>query len=140
MNLYPFIDNANENSASKSYGKDVKWDFEKNVPVYDAKGNPVFVSGVEAVLSWSYRALSTERYAHKLHVRSYGNEIFELIGKCPNDGILNSEAQRMIKECLCQNGAVKVIKNFTHQRDGDKVVFTFRIETIYGEEDMKLEY
>lgn len=138
--LYPFIDNSLSDASVKKYGKDIKWNIETNEPVYDEKGNPVFITGLEAVISWAYRALSTERYAYKSHIRSYGNEIFSLIGKCCSNEIVNSEAQRMIKECLMQNPAVKGIKNFVYTRDNDKAEFSFSIETIYGEEDLTVGY
>lgn len=138
--LYPFIDNSLESNTSKSYDKDIKWDTETNTPVYDEKGKPVFVTGLEAVLSWAYRALATERCAYKAHSRSYGNEIFSLIGKGYSEEITSSEALRMIKECLNQNPAIKGVKNFTYTRNNDKWEFSFSIETIYGGEEMTVEY
>ena len=41
--------------------RDVRMDYEAGRPVWES-GNPVFVTGLEAVKGWAWRAVDTARY------------------------------------------------------------------------------
>ena len=80
--------------------KDIKFDFEKNAPVFEG-GLFVFTEGKEAVKSWAYRQLMTQRYAHKIYPRSNGNEMFRLVGKPFTKAVKEKENREI--ECLANN-------------------------------------
>lgn len=133
IGIYPYITPKNETISALPMFYDVKWDYEKNIPVF-RNGEPVIVSGAEAVKSWAARALMTERFRHIIYTRAYGNEISQLIGKSYSDEIRTSEAKRMITECLEQCRYIKEIKVKEVDFDDDKLNITAEINTIYGKE------
>lgn len=133
IGIYPYITPKNETISTLPMFYDVAWEYEKNIPVF-RNGEPVIVSGAEAVKSWAARALMTERFRHIIYTRAYGNEISQLIGKSYSDEIRTSEAKRMIAECLEQCRYIKEITVKEVDFDDDKLKITVEINTIYGRE------
>ena len=117
--------------------KDIKFDYEKKVPVFE-NGKPVFVEGVEAIKSWAYRALMTQRYIYKIYSRSVGNEMLRLVGKPFSQAVKESEAKRYIEECLFQNPYITSVSDFSLSFIDDNLTSTFKINTIYGEGEISL--
>ena len=117
--------------------KDIKFDFEKNAPVFEG-GLFVFTEGKEAVKSWAYRQLMTQRYAHKIYPRSNGNEMFRLVGKPFTKAVKEAEAKRYIEEALLQNPYITSVSDFEISFTDDNLSVFFKINTVYGEEDIKL--
>ena len=113
---------------------DIKFDFDKKMPVFE-NGRPVFVSGAEALKSWAYRALLTQRYVHKIYPRSTGNEMLSLVGKPFSQSVKESEAKRYIEECLLQNPYITSVTDFNLSFEDDHLTASFKINTIYGEEE-----
>ena len=53
---------------------DVRMDYDAGVPVWSG-GEPVLVSGLEAVKGWAWRAVDTARYRFSHFSWSYGCEL-----------------------------------------------------------------
>lgn len=136
--IFPYIQpQATVGAASKEY-KEVKWDFEKGIPVFE-NGAPVYVTGAEAALSWAYCALKTERFKHEIFTHAYGNEINTLIGKGYQRSVKEAEVKRYITECLTQNPYITGVDVDFTLVSGDKVVTTVDINTIYGRAKLNTE-
>lgn len=117
--------------------KDVLWDMKLNKPVFK-DGEIVIAQGIEALQGWAYRAIQTERYKFKIHSRSYGNEIKSLIGKPLTSEVKEIEGKRYLEECLMVNPYITGISDYKIvQNDGD-VDISFKLNTIYGSEEVSL--
>ncbi len=130
LNLTPSTNEETENR--KPMYREVKWDFDRNRPVYE-NGNPVVVEGAGAVLTWAYNALQVERYRFEALSRGYGNEVSSLIGKPYTDALKNAEAVRYVKDCLMVNPYVSGVKNTSVGFDNGTLLISFTLITEYGE-------
>ena len=100
--LFPSIQPQVAEPSELPMYKEVKWDFVKNVPILQ-NGEPIFVTGLDAVLVWAWKALNTHRYRHEIYTWDYGCEVEALIGQNFSEDLKLSEASRYIKECLMIN-------------------------------------
>jgi len=134
MNIFPIIQpqTAAEADAGLKLYKEIKWDFEKNIPVFE-NGSPVIVSGKEAVLVWAWKALHTARYRYEIYTWDYGCEIESLVGQPFSEELKQSEATRYLRECLLINPYITGVNNITVRLEGEKFSISCTIETVYGE-------
>ena len=116
---------------------DVAWDYVADKPIY-MNGEPVIVTGLEAVKSWAYRALRTRRYSQVQHSWLYGNDLQELVGQMWQPETKIAEARRYVEECLKQNPYIKGISNFTAEFSDDTVRISFMLETEYGNTEIEM--
>ena len=134
--LFPNSD-SEETDDSEVY-TDVAWDYIKDMPIYK-NGEPVLVTGQEAVKSWAYRALKTRRYAQIQNSWDYGNDMYLLIGQPWQKETKIAEAKRYVEECLSQNPYITSISDFTADFNNDTVDITFTLETVYGDTQITLD-
>lgn len=134
MTLFPSIQPtaaAEAASASKLY-REVKWNFENNVPVF-RRGAPVIVSGKDAVLVWAWKALHTQRGRHEIYTRGYGNEAESLIGQPYTDELKQAEAMRYVRECLVINPYITDVTDISVKFADGTLSIACTINTVYGE-------
>lgn len=133
MSIFPIIQPQTEEvSAGLKLYKEVKWDYEKNIPVFE-NGTPVMVTGNEAILVWAWKALLTSRYRHEIYSWDYGCEIETLIGQSFTKELKQAEATRYVRECLLINPYINDVSNITISFDEDRLGIGCTIETVYGE-------
>jgi len=133
MSLFPIIQpQIVETDITLPLYKEVKWDFEKNVPVF-RNGSPVIVTGKEAVLVWAWKALHTPRFRHEIYTWDYGCEVESLIGQPFTEELKQSEAVRYVKECLMINPYITDVTNVAVSFADGKLSISCTIKTIYGE-------
>lgn len=93
------------------------------------------VEGAEAVKVWCYLALQVARYHFFICTWDYGNEIEDLYGKGFSAEHIESEATRMIEECLLENDYIETVSVseavYKHGRFHARIT----IDTIDGERD-----
>lgn len=111
--------------------KDIMWDFENNVPIL-SNGDFVVVEGLEAVKSWAFRALQTQRARFESFTWDYGVDLENFVGK-----VLTTKEKIditiEIKECLMQNKHITNVTDFDFKTDQRKVYISFKIITDYGD-------
>lgn len=95
------------------------------------------VSGVEALKVWAHNALTTPRYRYEIFSDDYGSELFDLISWSNSPEYIESEARRMVEECVTVHPAITGISDFVARYDGDRLELSFTLETEYGSEDME---
>ncbi|HEX2927748.1 MAG TPA: DUF2634 domain-containing protein [Ruminiclostridium sp.] len=136
--IFPIIQpQAEEIVSEPDVYKEVKWDFEKNIPIYQ-NGSPVIVTGKEAVLVWGWKALNTPRFRYEIYTWDYGCEVESLVGQPFIDELKQSEAARYVKECLLVNRYITGITDVTVSfKEGD-INISCTIETVYGEADINV--
>lgn len=133
MNLFPIIQpQTSEEETELPLYKEVKWDFENDIPVY-VNGAPVIVSGKDAVLVWAWKALHTPRYRHEIYTWDFGNEAESLIGQPITEELKQSEAARYIRDCLIVNPYITDVSDITVSFTGDVLNINCTVETVYGE-------
>jgi len=134
--LFPIIQpqatEAFQARTSPDLYREVKWDFEKNIPVFK-NGSPVIVTGKEAVLVWAWKALHTPRFRHEIYSWNYGNDVESLIGQPYTDDVKRSEAARLVKECLLVNPYITDVSEINVAFQGEILRISCRIQTVYGE-------
>ena len=131
--LFPLFQTAPQSAAAAlPLLRDVAMDYEKGAPLF-AGGNPVVVSGLEAVKGWAWRALKTARYRWSCFSWDYGCELESLVGQPYSEDTRLSEAVRYAREALsvCPyiTGSSAQVESF----DGSTLRLGVTIQTVYGE-------
>ena len=136
MSLFPLISQPDTGQVQESAGlplyREVDWNFETNQPVWRG-GEPVFVTGMRAVLVWAWNALHTQRFAHDVYSSAYGQDCASLIGKPYTEAVRQSEAIRSIRETLLVNPYITAVTQVSVAFSGSTLRLSFKMTTIYGE-------
>ena len=90
-----------------------------------------FVDGLDALKQAIYKVLNTEKYEYPIYSFSYGIELESLIGK--DAAYVKVELKRRIQECLLQDDRIESVDNFDFVVNGDQILCTFDVTSIYGE-------
>ena len=136
MSLFPIIQpETAEQTVDLPLCREVKWDYENNIPVWRG-GEPVIVSGAQAVLSWAYRALQVPRYRFAVYTWGYGNECESLIGTAYTDELKQAEAARYVRECLLVHPYISEVSEVRVKFDEGALRVSCVLETVYGEVDL----
>ncbi len=112
--------------------REVAWDFERDVPVF-RQGEPVVVTGKEALKVWIWRAIRTPRFRYEIYTWAYGSEFESLLGQAYTDAVKTAEAPRYLRECLLINPYITAVKNIAVSFEGAKLTVAGTAVTIYGE-------
>ena len=137
--LFPFFgDAAVETAAADTLPlyKEVAWDFENNIPVLE-KGDFKMVTGNEAIKTWVYKTMMTERFRYEIYGWDYGSELESLIGKNYTPNLTKAESIRYIKEALLINPYIRNISNAVVSFDRGKLFIEAKLETVYGEMEVR---
>lgn len=138
MALFPFFgDAAIETAATETMPlyKELAWDFEKNVPLVE-KGDFRIVEGNEAIKTWVYKTMKTERFRYLIYSWDYGSELHSLIGQSYTPNLTKAEAIRYIKEALLINPYIRNVSNVEVTFSGGTLTIYAKLETIYGEAEV----
>lgn len=119
------------NDTTKLY-REIKWDSERNCPVWRS-GNPVWVTGAAAVKSWILMTLYTVRQSKDIFSPDYGCDLANLVGQPFSDTVRQSEAVRLIRECLVINPYITDVQQITCEFFGSTVSISCSVATVYGE-------
>lgn len=131
MSLFPFMKSVNENVMPPSTThKEYEFNFDTG------KLTGKVLEGKTAIKVWIYKALLTKRYRHDIYSWDFGQDLEEIIGKGFEKGLIQSEVERRIKDCLLVNENIKSCTNFNISLVEDKLEVSFKVNTIYGEVDI----
>jgi hypothetical protein len=131
-NLTSVIASFSNGGTETSTPKEYAWDFEKNdFKLKDGKFQ--IVEGTEALKIWIWKALKTSNSTYPIYSDAYGNEFEKLVGKGLSKSLIESEAKRLILECLKENEHILSIKNFSVDKSDDTLSITFTAVTDCGE-------
>lgn len=133
MSLFPFLQEEQKatNPMSKLH-KEYDFNFESG----QLSGK--VLEDKEALKVWIYKALLTRRYKHVIYRWDYGQDLDEIIGQGYDKGLICSEVERRIKDCLVVNEQIKACNHFNIELDGSQLNVTFTVDTIYGEVEMNV--
>ena len=135
MSIFPMIDpQAVETGGNKVLPlyRETAWDYENDVPIFRG-GEPVTITGDEALKVWNWRALRTPRFQYEIHTWAYGSEFETLLGQAYSDSVKTAEAPRYLRECLLINPYIKAVKDISVTFEAAKLTVRGTAVTIYGE-------
>ena len=115
-------------------GKSFLFDFEAGEFVIK-DGKPVEINGFDALKIWIDKVLRTPANKYEVYIKKdeYGIEdLKELISSDFPFQFIKSEIERLIKETLIKNTAIKSIQNFKFERNKRLLTVSFDCYTIYG--------
>ena len=106
---------------------------------YKIMGNRIqgYIDGKEALQQAIYKMLNTEKYEYPIYDFSFGIELENLIGKDPL--FVQLELSRRITECLLTDERIEKVENFAFDTNGDSIVCSFDVTSIYGQSTIKKE-
>lgn len=139
MSFFPFINpppNLEQMNEFPIY-KEIAWDFKNNQPIIE-NGEFKIVEGNEAIKVWIYLALLTPNKQYPIYSWDYGSEIKELIGKNYTKALTESEAQRLIEECLLINPYIKDVKVVNTSFKDSILTADVKVTTIYGDLEVNI--
>lgn len=90
-----------------------------------------YVEELESLKQALYKVLKTERYEYQIYSFDYGIELEGLIGK--DSDYVRIELKRRIEECLLEDERVQEVNNFEFIQDGESLICSFNVISIYGE-------
>lgn len=134
--IFPFIQPETQEEESLPLYREVKWDFKTDKPVFK-NGNPVTVTGNEAVKVWIWNALKTKRKRYVIYTHNYGSDIEELIGQPYSEAVKSIEAGRYIEDSLLINPYITAVKDIETVFENERLTISFSAQTIYGSIEMR---
>lgn len=124
--------NQSIQEAVNTVPKEYAWDFENNdFRLIDGKF--IIVEGKEALKVWIWKALHTVKMKYSIYSDSYGHDLDSIVGQGVSNELLQSEAKRLVWECLQNNHHITGIENFSAIRDSDTLSISFTAITDQGE-------
>lgn len=138
MALFPFFGDTKEEEQEQNVlpmCKEVAWDFSENVPILE-NGDYKIVFGKDAVKTWAYKALKTERFHYLIYSFDYGTELQNLIGKNYTPSLTKAESIRYVEETLLINPYIQNISDVEVRFEGTTLFITGILHTIYGDAEM----
>lgn len=133
--LFPIIaDPSQIVSAARTLplAQEMAWDFQADRPIFRG-GEPVPVTGAEAVRVWAWNALKTARYRFEMFNFSYGCELERLMGQPFTADTKRSEAARYIQDALLASPYIRRVTVSELSLSEDTLSAAVAIQTIYGE-------
>lgn len=140
MALFPFFgDTVPETvqAAELPLYKEVAWDFQNNIPKLK-NGSYEIVTENEAIKTWVYKALKTERFRYRIYSWNFGSEIDSLIGQSYTPNLTKAECIRYIEECLLINPYIKSVSEVEVSFSEGRLTVTGTLETIYGTTELEV--
>lgn len=129
--LFPLFPALQDSAQALPLYRDVQMDYKTGCPVWEG-GDPVFVTGLEAVRGWAWRAIDTARYRYSVFSWSYGCELEDLVGQPYRADTKRSEAERYVKEALLVSPYIREVQVTETSFDGSTMHITAELTTVYG--------
>lgn len=132
--IFPIVQPEAETPAEESLPlcREIAWDYAENLPRFSA-GQPVEVTGRDAVAVWCWKALNTARGRFEIYTRDFGTDTENLIGQSCTDDVKQSEAVRYVREALEPNPYVSAVRQIGVEFEGERLTISCTVSTIYGE-------
>lgn len=129
--LFPMFSAPAGAGAGLPLYRDVQMDYETGCPVW-AGGSPVFVTGLEAVRGWAWRAIDTARYRFGVFSWSFGCELEALVGQPYQEDTKRSEAERYVREALLVSPYIREARVTETSFESGTVRIAVDLTTVYG--------
>ncbi|NQX66812.1 DUF2634 domain-containing protein [Paenibacillus alba] len=118
---------------SVKFGRSPKFDHSLGEFVTTQTGRIAECTATEAWLEWCQKALRTERYAHLVYSRTYGQEFEDLIARHLTRQANEMEIARITTETLKVDPRTADVRHFTFQWKNSECSFQCEITNVRGE-------
>lgn len=135
--LFPFFPGETARPTALPLYRDVAMDFEQGIPCFSG-GEPVVVTGLEAVKSWAWRAIKTARYRFSYNSWDYGCELERLVGQPYRAETRRSEAARYVEEALTVCPYITAATATVEGLEGSTLRISVTMSTVYGKTDLSI--
>nr|DAZ52448.1 MAG TPA: Protein of unknown function (DUF2634) [Caudoviricetes sp.] len=132
--MFPFDLEDEEIDAEELEEETEKQEYEVDFETGKLTGR--MISGIEAVKQWLTIALAIDRYKYTQYSWENGSELSTLIGQGYEKDYVDSEVERMISEVAELNDDITDVSDFNITFEDDRLTVSFKVSTVYGEEDM----
>lgn len=135
MSIFPMISPPEDQGGQANalpLCREAAWDFEHDVPIFRG-GEPMEVTGKEALKVWIWRALRTPRFKYEIYTWAYGSEFESLLGQAYTDAVKTAEAPRYLRECLLVNPYIIAVKDISAAFEAARLTVKGTAVTVYGE-------
>lgn len=132
--MFPFNLEDEEIDAEELEEETEKQEYEVDFEAGKLTGR--MISGIEAVKQWLTIALAIDRYKYTQYSWENGSELSTLIGQGYEKDYVDSEVERMISEVAELNDDITDVSDFNITFEDDRLTVSFKVSTVYGEEDM----
>lgn len=132
--MFPFNLEYEEIDAEELEEDTEKQEYEVDFETGKLTGR--MISGIEAVKQWLTIALAIDRYKYTQYSWENGSELSTLIGQGYEKDYVDSEVERMISEVAELNDDITDVSDFNITFEDDRLTVSFKVSTVYGEEDM----
>lgn len=129
--LFPMFSAPQGRTEGLPLYRDVQMDYERGCPIWSG-GAPVFVTGLEAVRGWAWRAVDTARYRFSVFDWSFGCELEELVGQPYQENTKRSEAERYVREALLVSPYIREVQVTGVELAGSTLHIAADMDTVYG--------
>jgi hypothetical protein len=130
--LITTVASFSSNTTTVTVPKEYAWDFVANDFLL-VDGKFQIVEGTEALRVWMWKALRTSNSIYSAYSTSYGSKMDDLVGKGYSSSLIESEAQRIVWECISYNSHITGIIEFSVDTTNDILTVSFTAETDQGE-------
>lgn len=89
------------------------------------------INGLEAVKQAVDIMLSTDRFKWQIYTSNIGSELETLIGE--ETSYVVSEFPRMVEDALSVDSRIIEVSDFNYTVNGDSMLWTFTVRTVYGD-------
>lgn len=135
MGLFPedFYNNRIDNVKETEIPllKDYAIDLDTGETILNEKGQPIIVTGIDAVIAQAYRKIHTDKSKYIIYSNKYGNEFKKLMGKSKD--FADTFAYQMLVNCLVDNKYVTGISNFYTELEESQYSINYTLNSIYGD-------
>lgn len=137
---FPFMDGKpiEKDTSTLPLYKEIAWDFKRNIPLIE-NGDFKILEGLEAIKTWVWKALNTERFKYIIYSWDYGNEIETLISKPYTPSYTQAEVTRYVEEALLINPYIKSIYRIESKFNNGKLNINLKLSTVYSDLDLEME-
>lgn len=133
MSIFPiFNDTATAPVRYLPLMKEIARDPETGKTIW-RDGNPVIVTGAEAVASWAIAALYSRRRTSPANSRTYGSEFHSLLGSAFTEDVKTAIVPGILQDALLVCPYISDVKNISTSFSAGKLSCEASLQTIYGE-------
>lgn len=135
MSIFPMISPPEDQGGQAKalpLCREAAWDFEHDVPIFRG-GEPIEVTGKEALKVWIWRALRTPRFKYEIYTWAHGSEFESLLGQAYTDAVKTAEGPRYLRECLLVNPYIIAVKDISAAFEAARLTVKGTAVTVYGE-------
>ncbi len=121
--------------ATVDFGTSIQFDWLTNDFKLDSTGNPILISGIDNLIQWITKALSTARFRHPIYTKRFGSDIEDFQIHTVSRRGFRAIISELIREALLPDDRIRdVIEIKVVQENSDTLTVSFKVVTVIDRE------